>query len=274
MACSTEQQLKNDSGVVAPLSHPLKPGCLENQVALITGASAGIGRATAGMLAQFGADIVNVDMNRADKSQDTQTRKLVEQVNRRYLFIEANVGNEVAVRNAVQATVSQMGSPSILFCSAGTCDRSTLTDSTVEGYERDMAAAKGVYLLCKHVIPLMEAREYGRIIIMSSISAFNGGANAKIPSGMYYAQAKCAADAGSKWCAKKYARAGINVNAIAPCGVEHTGVTGNCQHSVSPLGRICQTEDVATTVLYLASPMAHFMTGTTLFLDGGQHLDW
>jgi len=102
MTSSTKQQVENDSGVIAPLSHPLKSRCLENQVAIITGASGGIGRATAGVLAEFAAEIVNVDVNSIGNPQDTPTQQLVEQVNRKYLFIEANVGDEVAVRNAVR----------------------------------------------------------------------------------------------------------------------------------------------------------------------------
>jgi 3-oxoacyl-[acyl-carrier protein] reductase len=249
---------------------------IENHVAIVTGASRGIGAACAKTLAREGVHVVLVDLLASE-----ETQKEIAQINPniRTLSFEVDIRDKEAIQNLVKETHQEFGRIDILVNNAGTASRLDLEEMTEEMWDRDLDTnLKGAFYLTQAVIyPYMKEQQYGRIVNISSISGIIGGASSgfepgstKGRSGPGYAASKGGVIAFTKWVAKEVGSQGIVCNSVAPGAVESEltkGMAYNLDGQV--IKRIGTPEDIAEAVLYFASKEAGYTTGQVLKVCGG-----
>ncbi len=254
-------------------------GCmmtLQGQVALITGASSGIGHATALAMAQEGARIaVNYHKNQAGAEAAVVA---IRKAGGEAMALQADVTRAVEVAALVQAVRKLWGRVDVLVNNAGDLlARRTLADMTEEYWDQIMDLnLKSAFLCVKEVWQEMAARRSGCIINMTSIAGRNGGG----PGAAAYGAAKGALLTYTKGLAKELAPHGVRVNGIAP------GVIATPYHerhsppdmfqkyiSAIPMGRAGTSEEVADVAVFLASPAARYITGETIEVNGGMLMD-
>jgi 3-oxoacyl-[acyl-carrier protein] reductase len=253
------------------VTEPIRPGLragLLGQVAIITGASQGIGRATAQMLADAGADIVVNHFGAPAVNVDELSRSIT-QLGRRAIAIEADVSNRTEVAKMVELAIGEFGRLDILVNNAGIAPESPIEATTEEIWDHVLGVnLKGQFLLCQAVVPHMRARGYGRIVNIASEQGLIGAA------GM---SAYCASKAGvfglTKSLARELAPDGILVNCVAPGPVD-TALLNALDRTPElmariPLGRIGLPDEIAYAVLFLASPETSWTTGQILSPNGG-----
>ncbi len=249
---------------------------LKDQVALITGASSGIGRATAKALGRQGVRVgVNYCKNQVGAEQAAET---IRKAGSEALVIRADVTRNADVVAMVEAVRKEWGRIDILVNNAGDLlARRTLADMSEEYWDQIMALnLKSAFLCVRAVWEGMAARKTGCIINVSSIAARNGGG----PGAAAYAAAKGALLTYTKSLAKELAPHGIRVNGIAP-GVIATPY--HERHSPGevfqrfiasiPLGRAGTAEEIADVIVFLASPAARYIIGETIEVNGGMLMD-
>ncbi|MEZ7577827.1 3-oxoacyl-[acyl-carrier-protein] reductase [Veillonella sp. 27098_8_77] len=242
---------------------------LEGKVALVTGASRGIGRAVAIQLAQSGADVaVNYSGSEA-AAQETVDAILA--LGRKAIKIKANVANAEEVAAMVEETHKTFGHIDILVNNAGITRDGLLMRMKDEDFDAVIDInLKGVYLVTKAVSKIMMKQRAGHIINMTSVVGLMGNAGQA-----NYAASKAGVIGFTKSCAKELASRGITVNAIAP-GFIDTDMTGVLPEKVKeamvtqiPLGRMAKAEEVAAVTTFLASDFASYITGQVINVDGG-----
>jgi 3-oxoacyl-[acyl-carrier protein] reductase len=249
---------------------------LENQVALITGASSGIGRATAEAFARAGTSVAVNYLKNEKGAQETS--EAVKKAGREVLTIKADVTRSADVKRMVQDVMNKWGRIDILVNNAGDLiARHSLEDMTEEYWDQIMALnLKSVFLCVQAVWRLMAERKTGCIVNVTSIAGRNGGG----PGAAAYSAAKGGLLTYTKGLAKELAPHGIRVNGIAP------GVIATPYHerysppevmkrfvAAIPLGRAGTSEEVADVIVFLASPAARYMTGETVEVNGGMLMD-
>ncbi|MBB3178784.1 SDR family NAD(P)-dependent oxidoreductase [Variovorax sp. Sphag1AA] len=241
-------------------------------VVLITGALTGIGRATALAFAKQGARLI-VSGRRADvgKILEAELKELGVQAR----FIQADVRNDVAVRDLMDQAVTQYGRLDVAVNNAGTEGQpGPISAQTAESYVATFDTnVLGTLLSMKHELRVMGPQKSGTIINISSTYGHEGAANAAV-----YSASKHAVEGLTKSAALEVASTGVRVNAVAP-GPTDTGMldrfTGSPENKAAlagyvPLGRVGQPNDIAAAVLYLASDAAAFVTGQVITVDGGK----
>jgi 3-oxoacyl-[acyl-carrier protein] reductase len=249
---------------------------LGDQVALITGASSGIGCATAEAMAREGARVaVNYLKNRAGAEAAVAA---IAKVGGEAMAVRADVTSSADVRALVETVRRKWGRVDILVNNAGDLlARRTLADMTEDYWDQVMALnLKSVFLSVKAVWEEMVARQSGCIINVTSIAGRNGGG----PGAAAYAAAKGGLLTYTKGLARELAPRGVRVNAVAP------GVIATPYHerysppelfqkyiASVPLGRAGTSEEVADVIVFLASPAARYMTGETVEVNGGMLMD-
>lgn len=242
---------------------------LAGKVALITGASRGIGQAVALEMARAGADIaVNYSGSEA-AAQATVDQ--VKALGRKAIMVKANVADADEVAAMVEAVQAEFGHIDVLVNNAG-ITRDTLLMRMKDSDWDDVINInlKGVYLVTKAVSKLMMKQRSGRIINMSSVVGVTGNAGQA-----NYSASKAGVIGFTKTCAKELASRGILVNAIAP-GFIHTDMTDVLPEKVKeatlaaiPLHRMAEPKEVASVAVFLASEYASYITGQVLNVDGG-----
>jgi 3-oxoacyl-[acyl-carrier protein] reductase len=248
----------------------------KGQVALITGASSGIGRATAEAMAREGARVgVNYCKNQAGADETAET---IRKAGGQALVVRADVTRAAEVQAMVDAVRKEWGRIDILVNNAGDLiARRSLTDMTEEYWDQIMALnLKSVFLCVRAAWQEMAERKSGCIINVSSIAGRNGGG----PGAAAYSAAKGGLLTYTKGLAKELAPHGIRVNGIAP------GVIATPYHeryspgevfqrfiASIPLGRAGTSEDIADVIVFLASPAARYMIGETVEVNGGMLMD-
>jgi len=242
---------------------------LDNQVALVTGASRGIGRAIAIELAKAGAKVmINYAGNHA-AAQEVLT--IIQNNGGQAAIVQADISDMAAVEAMVKQTVDTFGRIDILVNNAGITRDNLLARMKPEDWDAVINTnLKGVFNTTKVVAKQMMKQRYGRIINMASVVGIIGNAGQA-----NYAAAKAGVIGFTKSLAKELAARGITVNAVAP-GFIDTDMTAVLPEQVKnqmlaniPLGRFGTPEDVAGAVLFLASDAAKYITGQTLNVDGG-----
>lgn len=244
---------------------------LESKVAIVTGASSGIGRAVALAYARAKAKVVVSDMNAVGGQE---TVELVRKQGGEASFIAADVGSPQDCESLVARTVERYGRLDIACNNAGIGgDLAKTADYPLEAWERVIRInLSGVFYCMKYQIPQMLQAGGGAIVNMASILAAVGFANAPA-----YTAAKHGVLGLSKTAALEYGAAGVRVNVVGP-GFIHTPMIAGLEsddaalHSLvdaHPLGRLGRPEEVAELVLWLSSPASSFATGAYYPLDGG-----
>jgi NAD(P)-dependent dehydrogenase (short-subunit alcohol dehydrogenase family) len=253
---------------------------LNNQVALVTGAAQGIGKASALALAEAGAHVVVADIDRqgAEATADT-----IMSTQRKALAVQADVGDLQQIDRMVRTVIEQFGQIDILLNNAGVTRRADIMDITEADWDRiHRVNAKGVFFCLQRVAQEMITRRSGRIINIASIAG-KGYAGA---SNVAYAASKGAVISMTKLAALQLGHHNINVNAICP-GVTRTALSdanlrvraqqegisvedmAQRRAAVIPLQRSNDPEDIAAMVVFLASQGARNVTGQSFNVDGG-----
>ena len=242
---------------------------LEGKVALVTGASRGIGRAVAIRLAKSGAKIaVNYAGNQAAAEE---VKQIIEQNGGEAILVQADISNAESVDAMVAAVMEAFGRIDILVNNAG-ITRDTLLMRMKEADWNAVIQTNltGVFYVTKAVSKIMMKQRYGKIVNMSSVVGLMGNAGQA-----NYAAAKAGVIGFTKSMAKELAARNLTVNAIAP-GFIATDMTAVLSDKVKedlatkiPMGRLGEADDIASAVLFLVSDSANYITGQTLNVDGG-----
>ena len=249
---------------------------LNGRVALVTGASSGIGRATAEALAANGARVaINFHRNEAGAAA---TRAQIVGAGGSAIIAQANVTRASEVQSLVERTVAEFGPIDILVNNAGSLvERLRILELTEERWDEVIDLnLKSAFLSCQAVAGSMMTRKTGTIVNVSSIAGRTGGALGSI----HYSTAKGGLITFTKGLAKELGPFGVRVNAVSP------GVIDTPYHeqfsspemlksytSQIPLGRIGTPEEVARVICFLASDAASYLTGETIEINGGMFMD-
>jgi NAD(P)-dependent dehydrogenase (short-subunit alcohol dehydrogenase family) len=245
---------------------------LSGKVALVTGGTSGIGRATAIAYAQQQAKVVVVGC-RMDEGEETV--RLIQDTGGEAIFVQADVTKEADVQAMVDKAVSVFGRLDIAFNNAGTVgENPSLIEQPEAEYDRIMNVnVKGVWLSMKHEIAQMLKQGSGAIVNTASANGV-----VALPSVPLYTASKHAVVGLTKAAALQCAKAGIRINVVAPAAIEtdmFEAATGGQDEAkayitgLHPIGRVGTPLEVANAVLFLSSDMASFITGETLMVDGG-----
>jgi 3-oxoacyl-[acyl-carrier protein] reductase len=237
---------------------------LTGQLAVVTGAGRGIGAAIAGALAEAGADIVVADL---DNESAQQTAQRLTSLGRRALAVRADVGVYPQVSELFNIVRTEFGRLDILVNNAGVWFRKPFLE--ISDAEWDLVLTtnlKGTFLCTQQAARIMIPQKGGCIINIAS----HAGLFYSRGQGAHYAASKAGIVQLTRVLAFELGPFQIRMNAIAPGGVNTAASTVEGRDSGSnPLGRRGEPEDIAHAALFLASPMASFMTGQTLVVNGG-----
>jgi NAD(P)-dependent dehydrogenase (short-subunit alcohol dehydrogenase family) len=243
---------------------------LEGRVAVITGAGRGIGRAIALALGGAGARLALVDRTAADTGE---TAKLAQDAGAQCETFGCDVREESQVQTLTAEIMQSLGAAHILVNNAGTAIRKKVHEFTLEEWRLVMDTnLTGPFLLCRHFIPHMKGRGYGRIINMTSIMAHVSSDGRGV-----YSASKHGLLGLTRALAVELAEDHITAVAISPGFVE-TDLTGALRAdpdkskallAQTPLGRYGKPEEIAALALYICSDAAAYMTGNDVLIDGG-----
>jgi 3-oxoacyl-[acyl-carrier protein] reductase len=239
---------------------------LSAKIALITGASRGIGRATALSLSKAGATVV-VNYRQAQQPAE-DLRSEIEMAGRKCLVIQADVSVAREVSSMVSRIESELGHVSILVNNAGISRPQKIEEITEKDWDTILTVnLKSMFLVTQAVLPKMRQQRWGRIINLSSVAAQLGGV-----IGPHYAASKAGALGLTHSYAALLAKEGITANAIAPALIETEMITSNpkAKPDLVPLGRFGTVEEVADLAVMLARN--GYITGQTFNINGGWYM--
>jgi 3-oxoacyl-[acyl-carrier protein] reductase len=239
----------------------LHPEALRGQVAVVTGATRGIGAATALELARAGADLALFDLD-----DPTETAAAAGALGRK-----VHTGRlDVTDRSAVDTVIGALPRIDVVVTSAGVYgDPIPVADIDDADIDRVMGVnVKGALWTIRAALPALR-HAGGRVVCLGSAAGEIGG----VASGPQYVASKGAVHAMVKWLARTEAANGVAANAVAPGAVDTDMIAGRgYSGDYCPLGRLATAQDVATVVAFLASPHAAYMTGTVVDVNGGFHM--
>jgi 3-oxoacyl-[acyl-carrier protein] reductase len=242
------------------------PDELSGKIALVTGASRGIGRAIAIALGEAGADVaVNY---RSREAEAEATCAAIQRHGARTLAVRADVSRSETVVQMVATIELELGAVDILVNNAGIVSQKPLADITESDWDEMLAVnLKSAFLVTQQVLPGMRSRSWGRIMFLSSVAAQTGGI-----TGPHYAASKAGVLGLTHSYARHLFKEGITVNALAPALIETDMVTGNLKASPAaiPIGRFGAPEEVAEVAVMLAKN--GFITGQTININGGWYM--
>ncbi len=242
------------------------------QVALVTGAANGIGRATAQAFAAQGLKVVVADL---DTAGGEGTVALIREAGGEALFMPCNVTLEADVQSLMARTIEAYGRLDYAFNNAGIeIEKGRLAEGSMDEFDAIMGVnVKGVWLCMKYQLPLLLAQGGGAIVNTASVAGLGAA-----PKMSIYAASKHAVIGLTKSAAIEYAKKKIRVNAVCPAVIdtdmfrrayEADPKKAEFAAAMHPVGRIGKVEEIASAVLYLCSDGAAFTTGHALAVDGG-----
>lgn len=248
---------------------------LEGKVAVVTGASSGLGHDAAVMYAEYGADVALLDLNENDLEK---VKEEIEKLGRKVIAIECDVTKETQVKDAVSKVLDVFSHIDILLNNAGVAVRGGVETLTEDEWDKSFNVnVKGMYLLSKYIIPGMKERKYGKIVNIASVNAVIADKNDIFIRHSYNAS-KAAVLGLTTGMACSYARYGITVNAIGPA-LFKTGMTKdtlfkseeflNGYNMLNPTGRPGNEKELNGTILYLSSDASSYVQGQFIIVDGG-----
>jgi NAD(P)-dependent dehydrogenase (short-subunit alcohol dehydrogenase family) len=247
---------------------------LEGKVAMVTGAASGIGRGIAIRLAEMGALVVLLDI---DDLKGRESAADIEGRGGAAIFLNCDVRSAAECRRAVETVVKRSGKIDILCNCAGVAIRKNIVELTEDEWDLALdVTLKGIYVLSREVVPHMSSRGGGSIVNIGSGWSLKGG-----PRAASYCAAKGGAVNLTRAMAIDHGKSNIRVNCVCPGDVDTPMLRSECAQlgedvqafmrdaANRPLGRLGTAEDVANAVLFLVSPMASWITGAALVVDGG-----
>jgi len=241
---------------------------LRGKVAVVTGASTGLGQGMSLGLAEAGADLVLVDY-----VPSTETEEMIKKMGRKTLMLELNLMKMESIQTLMEKAIGTFGKIDILVNNAGIIRRTPAIDFSEKDWDEVMQInSKTVFFLSQACARDMMKRKYGKIINISSLLAFQGGIF--VPS---YAASKGAVAQITKSMANEWAKDGITINAIAPGYMATNNTKALRQDEVRakaildriPAGRWGLPADVQGAAIFLASPASDYVNGHVLIVDGG-----
>lgn len=240
-----------------------------SKTVLITGASRGIGRATALRFAQEGYNIVVNYLRSVDAAYNLLHE--LQDYPCKAILIQADITNRVQVRGMVSQSITQFGTIDVLVNNSGIAQQKLFTDITEDEWNNMFDVnVKGAFHCCQFVLPGMIHRKEGRVINVSSMWGVTGAS-----CEVHYSASKAALIGMTKALAKEVGPSGITVNCVAP-GVIDTDMNASLRpedlaalREETPLGRLGKPEDIANLIYYLSSEQAGFITGQVIGVDGG-----
>jgi 3-oxoacyl-[acyl-carrier protein] reductase len=235
---------------------------LSGHVALVTGASRGIGAAVARALAEAGAAVAVNYRERAAEADEVQAA--INAKGGRAMAVAADVSQAASVAALVEQVTSGLGPIDILINNAGVAIVRGIDDLTEDDFDRTIAVnLKSAFLCTQAVLPAMRARQWGRIVNISSGAARGAGS-----IGVHYNASKAGMEGLTRGYAARLVKEGITVNAVAPSLIETDMMRGRTDLARNiPLGRMGQAEEVAQAVAMVLGN--GYMTGQTIVLNGG-----
>ena len=244
----------------------------QGKIALITGGSSGIGRATAIAFAREGAKVVVAGRR---EEEGMETVRLIEQAGSEGIFVKTDVTKEPEVKALIDKAAATFGRINCAFNNAGVLGTvAPLAQQKLEDYEFIMDVnVKGVVFCMKHEIAHMLKNGEGAIVNNSSVGGLVG-----FPGVAIYVASKHAVLGLTKTAALEVAKSGIRINAVSPAAIQtdmadlamnSSGITKEQFAAMHPVGRMGTPEEIANAVLYLCSDNASFITGQSLTVDGG-----
>jgi 3-oxoacyl-[acyl-carrier protein] reductase len=243
---------------------------LNGRIALVTGASRGIGRAISILLAQRGASVAVHYNSSAEAAQEVVAQ--ITQADGKAVALQADMGDPQAISHLFVQAGSQLGPIDILVNNAGEMTDGAVVDMSDEMWEQSIRVnLTSVFRCSRAVIPGMKARGWGRIINMASQAAYTGSSYHA-----HYAAAKAGILGFTFSLAKEVATNGITVNAISPGRITTEMVLSRMEGreeewlKQTPVRRFGKPEEVASVVAFLASEGAAYITGTDINVSGGQ----
>lgn len=245
------------------------PQDFKEKVAIITGASSGIGQAVAEAIANYGAHTVFISRSGAE----TITSEL-NAAGKSALSLPCDVTDETQVKQAIASVFERYGRIDILINNAAINQIAKIEDISLEDWNRVMSTnLTSLFLCCKYVVPIMKQQRSGNIINVSSIA---GHFRSKI-SGIHYVASKAGVVGFTRQLAYELASFQINVNAICPSQTYTPMLAATLPPEAEqkliesiPLGRIASMEEQVNVILFLASHLSSYMTGAIVDVNGGQ----
>ncbi len=246
-------------------------GLLAGRVALVTGGAGGIGRAVSRALANCGARVVSADISDA--------KDLVEPVSG-IEHATLDVTTRSDVKRCIDGIVQRYGRLDVLVNVAGVVSTGSAERLSEDEWDKVIDInLKGTFLCCQAAMPHMRSQRFGRIVNLGSVIGKNGGnprpwlnpAEQDRASNVAYGVSKAGVHIMTSFLAKELANSGVTVNAVAP-GPVASAMTTNFPSSLKdliPVGRMGEADEVASAVVFLASPLTAFITGETLDVNGG-----